>query len=255
MKKKWFLTAMAAGLLTMALAMPVFAAEWKQDETGWWYQNDDGSYLKDGWNWIDGRCYYFDGAGYCLLDTVTPDGYTVDASGAWTVDGVVQVQESGDAVSAESSESTEAWLEFTDQGGSQVAVGTLTFTIPGGFMKAEALSSASTIYFVNDSMDAIVGIVCEPIPDVYGYESLVDAMGEHFLDAAMQTFGTIDEKTTHTFESGIWHRYRYSDTSALGIPGQLYAYGRITSAKLEMVVFAGSIAGIDMNSIMNQNLR
>ena len=254
MKKKWFLTAMTDGLLMMLLAMPVFAAEWKQDETGWWYQNDDGSYLKDGWNWIDGRCYYFDEAGYCLLDTVTPDGYTVDASGAWTVDGVVQVRESGDAESADV-ESAGAWTEFADQGGSQAAVGTLTFTVPDGFMKAETLSSATTSYFVNDSMDAIVGIVSEPIPDVYGYEGLVDAMGEYFLDTAMQTFGTIDEKTTHTFGSGTWHRYRYADTSALGIPGQLYAYGRIENAKLEMVVFAGNIAGVDMNGIMNQNLQ
>lgn len=27
------------------------------------------------------------------MDNVTPDGYTVDASGAWTVNGIVQIQE------------------------------------------------------------------------------------------------------------------------------------------------------------------
>ena len=255
MKKKWFLTALTAGLLTMSLTTPVFAAEWKQDETGWWYQNDDGSYLKDGWNWIDGRCYYFDRAGYCLLDTVTPDGYTVDASGAWTVDGVVQVQKGSGEASAEESETAAAWTEFADQGGTQMTVGSLTFTVPGGFMKADALSSETTSYFVNSSMDAIVGIVSEEIPDVYGYEGLVDAMGEYFLATAMQTFGTIDEKTTHTFGTGTWYRYRYADADAMGVPGQLYAYGRIQNARLEMVVFAGNIAGIDMSGIMNQNLQ
>ena len=38
------------------------------------------------------ECYYFDWNGYCLLNTVTPDGYRVNENGAWIVDGVVQVQ-------------------------------------------------------------------------------------------------------------------------------------------------------------------
>lgn len=32
------------------------------------------------------------GNGYMLADTATPDGYTVHANGAWTVNGVVQMQ-------------------------------------------------------------------------------------------------------------------------------------------------------------------
>ena len=38
------------------------------------------------------ECYYFDGNGYMAANTTTPDGYTVDGSGAWVVDGVVQTQ-------------------------------------------------------------------------------------------------------------------------------------------------------------------
>lgn len=238
--KKWLLTIGAAGMLTVAMAMPAMAASWQQDQVGWWYQNDDGSYLKDGWNWIDGRCYYFNSDGYCLLDTVTPDGYTVDVSGAWTVDGVVQVQETQEAAVAASE---------------QIAVGNLHFTVPEGFVKAEALSSATISYFVNGSMDAIVGVVSEKFPDMAGYEGLIEAMAEKVLDAAMQTFGTVDEKTMHQFATGTWYRYRYADTQSLGIPGQFYAYARIVDAQLQMVVFAGNMVGVDMTEIMNQNLQ
>lgn len=73
-------------------AMPAMAAEWKQNEIGYWYQEDNGSYPTNSWKWINGRCYYFDSNGYMLANTTTPDGYTVDASGAWTVNGVVQTQ-------------------------------------------------------------------------------------------------------------------------------------------------------------------
>lgn len=61
-----------------------YAGQWKNDENGYWYQNDDGSY-KTGWHQdIDGRWYYFDTqSGYMLTNTVTPDGYIVSESGEW----------------------------------------------------------------------------------------------------------------------------------------------------------------------------
>ena len=71
-------------------------ASWHKDDTGFWWDNGDGSYPAGKWQWIDGNqdgtaeCYYFDDKGYMLENTVTPDLYTVDESGAWTVDGVVQ---------------------------------------------------------------------------------------------------------------------------------------------------------------------
>lgn len=76
-------------------AMTAMAAEWKQNEIGYWYQEDNGSYPTNSWKWINGRCYYFDSNGYMLASTTTPDGYTVDATGAWTVNGVVQTQSTG----------------------------------------------------------------------------------------------------------------------------------------------------------------
>ena len=83
-------------LMAVAMSLTAYAGSWQKDETGYWWQNDDGSYLADGWQWLDGNGdgiaenYYFDGNGYCLTDTVTPDGFLVDGNGAWIVDGVVQ---------------------------------------------------------------------------------------------------------------------------------------------------------------------
>ena len=38
------------------------------------------------------ECYYFGPNGYIYTSTTTPDGYTVDENGAWTVNGTVQTQ-------------------------------------------------------------------------------------------------------------------------------------------------------------------
>ena len=37
---------------------------WRQDETGWWYDNGDGSYPINQWKEIKGKWYFFDTKGY-----------------------------------------------------------------------------------------------------------------------------------------------------------------------------------------------
>ena len=69
--KKTFMTAILAGLMAVSMSMTAFAGQWQQDAKGWWYQNDDKTYLKDGWKWVDGKCYYFTSDGYCLTGTQT----------------------------------------------------------------------------------------------------------------------------------------------------------------------------------------
>lgn len=74
---------------------------WKLDNTGWWWQNADGTYpvnqwrylgskwyffnesgyMRTGWVSWNGAWYYCDGSGAMLTDTYTPDGYYVDANG------------------------------------------------------------------------------------------------------------------------------------------------------------------------------
>lgn len=99
---KKFMKRSAALLMALMVfvgtAMTVMAAGWQQNSTGWWYDNGNGTWPANSWQWIDGNgdgvaeCYYFDGNGYMLSNTTTPDGFQVDASGAWTVNGVVQTQ-------------------------------------------------------------------------------------------------------------------------------------------------------------------
>lgn len=97
MKKNFVKVLTLAALLSTFYPLTSFAGEWKSDNNGWWYQNDDGSYPKNTWQWIDGNkdgvseSYYFNENGYLLTNT-TKDGCTVNGDGAWTVNGVVQTQ-------------------------------------------------------------------------------------------------------------------------------------------------------------------
>lgn len=58
------------------------ASGWQQQEDGWYYYNVDGG-VKTGWIMDKGKGYYLDENGLCAVDTITPDGYYVDGSGAW----------------------------------------------------------------------------------------------------------------------------------------------------------------------------
>ena len=103
MKKKGMAAAVLAAGLSAAAAMPAFAGQWEKDSTGYWYQNDDGSYPAAVWQWLDGNgdgiseCYYFYGDGYMASNT-TVDGYTVDENGCWTVNGQIQTKKNVDSV-------------------------------------------------------------------------------------------------------------------------------------------------------------
>ena len=57
-----------ATVLSTCMTFSAFAGEWKQDEKGWWYQKDDGSYPQDGWLLIDDKMYYFDNEGYMAIE-------------------------------------------------------------------------------------------------------------------------------------------------------------------------------------------
>lgn len=111
MKKNIVKVLTLATLLSAFYSLTSFAGEWKSDNNGWWYQNDDGSYPKNTWQWIDGNkdgiseSYYFNENGYLLTNT-TKDGCTVNGDGAWTVNGVVQTQ--GQKVASNTAQSYDA---------------------------------------------------------------------------------------------------------------------------------------------------
>ncbi|MCI9106524.1 MAG: DUF5067 domain-containing protein [Lachnospiraceae bacterium] len=92
MKKNFILcTVLAMSIIFSGVA---YAGEWKQDEKGWWYQNDDGSYPANQWQEIAGKQYYFGADGYMFANTTTPDGYSVGTDGARTETVEAQVKTS-----------------------------------------------------------------------------------------------------------------------------------------------------------------
>ena len=93
--------AVAITIFSCLMTVSAYAGNWVKNNTGWWYDNGNGTWPSSSWQWIDGNsdgiaeCYYFDGSGYCMLNTTTPDNYSVNNSGAWTVNGVVQTKNLG----------------------------------------------------------------------------------------------------------------------------------------------------------------
>ena len=79
------------------------ARGWYQDSKGAYrfYDNREGSPTEGqelrSWQWIDGYCYYFEEEGekkgILLQNGISKDGYTINAEGQWTVNGVAQFVE------------------------------------------------------------------------------------------------------------------------------------------------------------------
>ena len=116
--KRLFLAGLTTGLLSLSVAFPAMAGSWKNgagdNATRWWYDNGDNTWAANGWRWIDGNqdgvseCYYFDAEGWLLTSTTTPDGYTVNADGAWTVNGIAQSRQTA----ASNEFDNESWDDF-----------------------------------------------------------------------------------------------------------------------------------------------
>lgn len=88
--RKTFTSVMLATTLSLTMAFTAFAGNWETAGSDWKYREDDGTYAS-GWQWIDGKSYYFDSDGIMAKET-TIDGYALNSDGQWVVDGVVQTQ-------------------------------------------------------------------------------------------------------------------------------------------------------------------
>ena len=58
---------------------------WQYVNSEWYYLGTSGAMIT-GWKWINGSCYYFYTDGHMAADEITPDGFYVNASGAWVKD-------------------------------------------------------------------------------------------------------------------------------------------------------------------------
>ena len=87
MSKGKILTTVAAVSVAAMMTVDVYAAGWQHNMTGWWYGTNEANttWHANGWQWIDGRCYYFEsgtnGQGSLYMGGKTPDGYLVNADG------------------------------------------------------------------------------------------------------------------------------------------------------------------------------
>ena len=222
-RKRCWKMVIAVLFATAAVSMSALAGQWRQDDTGWWYQNENGTYLKSEWSWIDGKCYYFNEDGYCLQSAQTPDGYSVDAQGAWIEGGVVQTQEQSQDSSA---------IKQIDN---------VVVTVPGGFVFHS--SDERGIYMTSVDGSSLICIMSESLADFGGYAKLVYTYQERVLDTAVEAeLGAPQSKTAS---------HLYMDASSLGIPGFLKVYARISGGRVQMVIFGGAISPLDTDGIMN----
>ena len=68
--------------LTLGVSFPKEAyADWKKDNIGWYYQDNNSYYT--GWKLIDNNWYYFYSDGYMATNKKIGD-YFVNSTGAWT---------------------------------------------------------------------------------------------------------------------------------------------------------------------------
>lgn len=152
-----------AGAMAAGMAMTSFAAGWQKNDTGWWYGTnaDNTTWHANGWQWIDSNndgvaeCYYFDANGYMLANTTTPDGYTVNADGAWTENGVAHTRQTG----TQSQETGTNTALVTDNGGyneygcSNVALDMVTHTreenAKYGEVSVSEFGNATSVYYSN----------------------------------------------------------------------------------------------------------
>ena len=86
MKKRYAAMLMAAAM-TVGSAMTSFAG-WQSDVNGWWWQNEDGSWIASDWRLINHHHYLFGANGYIRTGwhRWNPDTKQVDpadGSGDW----------------------------------------------------------------------------------------------------------------------------------------------------------------------------
>lgn len=74
-------------------SMASYAGQWQQDENGWRYQKDEGTYVAGWYQDSDGKWYYFDDqTNYMLTDTTTPDGYRISVDGVWEGESAIDTE-------------------------------------------------------------------------------------------------------------------------------------------------------------------
>lgn len=180
-------------VLSLLMCMPAYAGQWLKDDTGWWYQNNDGTYLKNGWYWIDGASYLFNDNGYIYQSTTTPDGYQVDGNGAWVENGIVKTR------------STEA------------SISNISVSVPNGYdVETDIANSSIAVTEVNGVGGALLMNVNEPaIVDIRGHygEDGLKRVSDEVVGGLITEVGNspvLLAQDIKQYPNGFWYHYTYN---------------------------------------------
>lgn len=89
MRVKFWQVGLMTSLLTISLSLPALAGQWKEEDGGWKYVENDGTIVTDSWRRSEDKKYYYLGAdGLMLKDSLIKDNdnlYYVGSDGAMYV--------------------------------------------------------------------------------------------------------------------------------------------------------------------------
>lgn len=220
--RNWITMVLTTGFM-LATAFTSFAGEWKQDAAGWFYQNTDGTYLSGGWYWVDGKSYYFNDQGYCLTSATTPDGYTVDESGAWIKDGAVQTRET------------------------EVTISGIKVTIPNGYDCVKD-DKSEMIGFEETNADSDGRILVMAVEEenisylraVFGEEGLKElsdlVVEEMIPEITFLQNSSLISTSTKAYSTGNWYYYLYKGTDEDGKDVDLAFYTSFSGPEIRIVM-------------------
>lgn len=229
--KKQLALLIAAGVMVLGSSFTALAGEWKQDNAGWWWQRDDGSYPRNQWEWLDGNrdgiseCYYFDSNGYMLTNTTTPDNFTVNESGAWVENGYAKMMKAGRPAAK---------------------ISGLTVVAPEGYV----LQQTEEGYIAAASSDGQIVLTANAGAVHNNALTYLNEEGkEKTMDTSVQMIlGTDYQKEKVSLISGEWYRYNQPDAAN---DMMLSLYMRYTDTEIHAVTVIASPLNTDTNAVMN----
>lgn len=223
MRKRLLMIVVAAAMTAM-MSMTVFAGvsldgtkgNWISNDTGWWWQNEDGTWPHSGWFWLDGNedgaaeCYLFDGNGYMMTNTISGDGFRVNADGAWVdANGVVQTRRTD---------------SLTNPAVQQPSVntGVTTTTDNGGYNEYGCSNVAIEMLHNSREENAKFGEVSVLDQGIGIYITYANGFGVAYPTASTGHYKTVQVDTTRN-DLDPTHMFKYYD-SALTDPDKIADY-------------------------------
>lgn len=220
MKRKLVVIGLAM-ILSSILSFPAFAG-WKQDDIGWWYQEDDGSYPSNSWKEIEGHQYYFNQEGYLVEEN--SDYFVRESSVVATNTSVIYSLNSG--------------LYVSDLDGSnarKINRSTPYFTV--GVDNKVYYTLAGVLYRINMDGSGLETLHVTPEPDYRFSVSFANndgiATSRGFYDIASNQF--IDGRKENLSISDLLNKPAPSSMLS-AIPNRNYKYTKVFSCKGDYVI-------------------